>query len=83
MKVKLVEVVKDDCGSWKGTWYKTGDLVYVTINPDYPKIFAEKYRAVDICGGINERDCREVRGLKAWLKCAWKTLTSTRNVRCA
>lgn len=32
MKVKLVEVVKDGCGSWKGTWYKAGDLVYVTIN---------------------------------------------------
>ena len=28
MKVKLVEIVNDDCGSWKGTWYKTGDMIF-------------------------------------------------------
>lgn len=74
MKIKLIEITNDDIGSWKGTWYKKGDLVFVTVNPDYPEVYAEKYRAVDICGGVNDHDCREVTGFRAWVKCAWKTV---------
>jgi hypothetical protein len=71
MRVKLVEITKSESG-WKGTWYKRGQRHFVTPQPGYPGVYREKYRAIDVCGGINEGDCREVRGPRAWLQCAWK-----------
>ena len=73
MRVKLVEVTRHDNG-WKGTWYRTGQRHFVTICPSWPDVVMQKYAAIDTCGGINESDCREVRGIVAWVRCVWKTV---------
>lgn len=73
MNVKLVEITRHDDG-WKGSWYKTGQRHFVRLQPDYPDVYVCKWRALDVCGGIHENDCREVTGIGAWLRCAWKAM---------
>ncbi len=46
MKTQLVEVTNHDSG-WKGTWYRTGERHFVRQDPDWPKVMACKWRALD------------------------------------
>jgi hypothetical protein len=69
----LVEITQHE-GGWKGTWYKTGQRHFVIPQQDYPNVYANKWRALDVFGGIHEQDCVEVRGVAAWVKCLWATL---------
>jgi hypothetical protein len=62
MKIQLVEVTNHDSG-WKGTWYKTGERHFVRQDPDWPKLMACKWRALDVSGGIHEADCRVEMGI--------------------
>ena len=73
MKTKLIEIVRDEPGL-KGTWYKTGERHFVRQQEYWPEVYVCRWRALDVCGGIRERDCREVRGPLAWLKCALRSL---------
>ena len=73
MKVQIVEVTNHD-GGWKGTWYRTGERHFVRQDPDWPKLMACKWRALDVSGGIHETDCRVVRGPIAWLRCRMRAL---------
>ena len=73
MRIKLVEVTSHD-SSWKGTWYRTGERHFVQQDPGWPSVVASRWRALDVCGGINERDCRVVRGPIAWLRCRLRAL---------
>ena len=73
MKTKLMEIVRHENG-WKGTWYKTGERHFVRQDEHWPAVVMQRWRALDVSGGINEGDCREVRGPLAWLKCALRSL---------
>jgi len=73
MQIRLVEITQHE-GGWKGTWYKTGQRHFVIPQQDYPNVYTNKWRALDVFGGIQEQDCVEVRGVAAWVKCLWATL---------
>lgn len=78
MKTKLMEIVRHENG-WKGTWYKTGERHFVRQDENWPAVVMQRWRALDVSGGINEGDCREVRGPLAWLKCALRSLRPNYN----
>lgn len=73
LTIKLVEITRHRPG-WKGTWYETGQRHFVTEDARWPAVVMQRWAAVDICGGINEADCREIRGLSAWTACRIKQL---------
>ena len=71
MRIKLVKIVSDDYGTWKGTWYKSGQIHFVfETSKSY---MACKYHSVDLGHGIMEDDCELQRGVVAWWKCLKKT----------
>lgn len=73
MPVRLVEIIADEIG-FKGTWYRIGQRHFVIQNPAWPKIVTCRWSATDLCGGIDEHDCRVVPGPLASLRCMIKTL---------
>lgn len=73
MKTKLVEITSDDSG-WKGTWYRKGERHFVQQDEAWPKVVLNRWRALDVSGGIHEYDCRIVRGPVAWVRCALRAM---------
>ena len=68
--VRLVEIVRHE-ESWKGTWYRTGQRHFVRQHRAWPKVCRQRWEALTpgVCGGINESDCRLIRGAGAWIAC--------------
>lgn len=73
MKIKLVRIVSHEDG-WKGTWYKAGQTHFVTQYDGWPKVYTARWSAIDLCGGINEKDCVVLTGPVAWMRCAVRTI---------
>ena len=78
-RVYLVEVTNDKPG-WKGSWYKRGQRHFVQQQPDWPKVYRNRWHALtpNTWGGIDEADCQVLRGPISALRCLWFRLT-TRN----
>lgn len=68
MKTKLVEITAHDSG-WKGTWYRTGERHFVRQERAWPKVIANRWRALDVAGGIHEHHARVLHGPIVWLRC--------------
>jgi len=68
MNIIQVEIIKDD-PSYKGTWYKKGDVLFVTRNTQ--EVFSCGYFAIDKCGGINKSDAKVLTGVLTRIKCLW------------
>lgn len=76
MKLLLVEITRADSG-WKGTWYRTGQRHFVTIERHYPAVVMSKYAAINLCGGIMESDCKVLTDWRSRVRCflrgLWKS----------
>lgn len=75
-RVFLVEVTRDEPGH-KGTWYRRGQRHFVQQQPGWPQVYATRWHALTpgTWGGIDEADCRVLRGPLAWLRCIWFGMT--------
>lgn len=69
MALRYVEITHAE-GGWKGNWYKVGERYVVRQDPRWPEVARQRWLTVDPrdpWGGINDADCRRVRGLVAFL----------------
>jgi hypothetical protein len=75
-KIHLVEITSAEPGH-KGTWYHVGQRHFVQQQPGWPQVYVERWHALtpSTWGGINEADCRVLRGPVAWLRCLRFRLT--------
>ena len=71
--LRLVEITQAETG-WKGDWYKPGQRHWVSQQPNWPKVYVNRWLKAEqgprVCG-INEADCKTVVGPwhpRAWLR---------------
>ncbi len=73
MKIKLVKITKiaEGCPSFS---LALGEEVFVTPNPYASNGTAYRYRSIDHGIKLYADEVKEITGIRAWLRCLWKTL---------